>query len=107
MNSKIITAVGAASLILGMFGLQGCSESNYPGYGYGGGYGYASGPTYYEPAPVVVRDYDVHRSWHDSDSRIDNRRDADDHRKESISHNNEPQREVRASNDRDHDHDSH
>jgi hypothetical protein len=63
MKSKIITALGAISLVLGMFALQGCYESNYPGYGggYGGyGYGYGSGPGYYSQ-PVVVE----HRTWHD------------------------------------------
>ena len=40
MKSKIITAIGATSLLFGMFALQGCYESNYPGYG--GGYGYVT-----------------------------------------------------------------
>jgi hypothetical protein len=71
MNSKIITAVGAVSLMLGMFALQGCYDSNYyPGYGgYGGGYGgysrYGYGSNYYEPAPVIVGDNDEHREWHE------------------------------------------
>ena len=69
MKSKIITAIGATSLLLGMFALQGCYETNYPDYGYGGGYGggygygYGSGPGYYSQ-PVVVGDNDEHRSWH-------------------------------------------
>jgi hypothetical protein len=56
MKSKIITAIGATSLLFGMFALQGCYESNYPGYyGRGYGYGYGSGRGYYsEPE---------HRSW--------------------------------------------
>lgn len=60
MKSKIMTAIGATSLVFGIFALQGCYESNYPDYG---GYGYGSGPAYYS-APVVVGDYDEHRSWH-------------------------------------------
>jgi hypothetical protein len=101
MKSKIITAIGATSLVFGMFALQGCFESNYPGYG--GGNGYGSGPAYYS-APVVVGDYDEHRSWHDRDWWVNNRRDwVNDHHKEWITHNNEPQREVHASADRDHD----
>ena len=59
MKSKIITAVGAGSLLLGMVALSGCYESNYPGYG---GYGYGYGRGYYSD-PVVVGDYDEHRSW--------------------------------------------
>jgi hypothetical protein len=104
MKSKIISVIGASSLAVGMFALQGCFESNYPGYGGGyGGYGYASGPTYYEPAPVVVGDYDEHRTWHDRDWWVSNRRDwVNDHHKEWVGHN-EPQREVHANNDRDHD----
>jgi hypothetical protein len=101
MKSKIVTAFGATSLVLGMFALQGCFESNYPGYG---GYGYASGPTYYEPAPVIVGDYDEHRTWHDRDWWVNNRRDwVNDHHNEWLGHNNQPKREVHASADRDHD----
>jgi hypothetical protein len=93
MKSKIITAIGATSLVFGMFALQACFESNYPDYGgYGSGYGY--GPGYYSQ-PVVVEE----RSWHwwghhDSD---------DNHRYESR-HN---EHEEHANRDRDHsrDHD--
>jgi hypothetical protein len=62
MKSKIITAIGATSLVLGMFALQGCYESNYPGYYGGRGYGYGYGRGYYSE-PAVVGDYDEHRSW--------------------------------------------
>jgi hypothetical protein len=61
MKSKIITAIAAGSLIVGMVALSGCYESSYPGYGYGG-YGYGYGRGYYSD-PVVVGDYDEHRSW--------------------------------------------
>jgi hypothetical protein len=104
MKSKIIKAIGATSLVFGMFAVQGCFESNYPGYGPGYGGGYAYGPTYYEPAPVVVGDYDEHRAWHDRDWWVSNRRDwVNDHHKEWIGRNSEPQREAHVSNDRDHD----
>jgi hypothetical protein len=87
MKSKIITAIGATSLVFGMFALQGCFESNYPDYG---GYGYGSG---YYSQPVVVEQ----RPWHwwghqDRDN---------DHRYES--HHSE--HEEHATRDRDHDHD--
>jgi len=92
MKSKIITAIGATSLVFGMFALSGCYETSYPDYG--GGYGYSGyGPGYYSQ-PVVVEQ----RSWHwwghhDSD---------DNHRYESRSHS---EHEERANRDRDHDHD--
>jgi hypothetical protein len=96
MKSKIITAIGTASLVLGMFVLQGCFESNYPAYGH---YGYAAGPSYYvEPAPVVVGAYDEHHAWHNRDWWVSNRRDwVSTHHKEWLAHNNEPQREAHAS----------
>ena len=109
MKSKVIVAIGATSLVVGMFALQGCFESNYPGYGPGyGGYGYASGPAYYAPAPVVVGDYDEHRTWHDRDWWVNNRRDwVNDHHKEWVDRDHDRGRDVRASADRDRDHDSH
>jgi hypothetical protein len=81
MNSKIITAIGATSLMLGMFALQGCFESNYPGYG--GGYGYNSGPAYYS-TPVYAGAYDEHRSWWGG-----NQRDRDEDRHEGSRSNSE------------------
>jgi hypothetical protein len=94
MKSKIITAIGATSLVFGMFALQGCYEYNYPGYtGYG--YRYGSGRGYYSQ-PAVVGDYDEHHSWHDRD------RD-EDHHSEWRGHNERDEHEVHA--DRDHDHD--
>jgi hypothetical protein len=100
MNSKIITAIGATSLVLGMFALQGCSESNYPGYG--GGYGYGSGPAYYS-TPVYAGDYDEHHSWWGG-----NHRDRDEDRHEGSRSNSERnEHETHASADRDHDHDRH
>jgi hypothetical protein len=101
MKSKIISAITATSLLLGIFALQGCFESNYSGYD---GYGYGYGPAYYEPAPVIVGDYDEHRTWHDRDWWVNNRRDwVSDHHHEWLGRRSEPQREVHA--DRDHDHD--
>ena len=85
MKSKIITALGATSLVLGMFALQGCYESNYPGYG-GYGYGYGSGPGYYSH-PVVVGDDDEHRSWHNWWGS--NHRDRDDDHHEGWRGNSE------------------
>jgi hypothetical protein len=103
--SKIITAIGATSLVLGMFALQGCFESNYPGYG--GGYGYGSGPAYYS-TPVYGGDYDEHHSWHDRDWWVNNRRDwVEDHHKEWVSHNDRTEHETHASADRNQDHDRH
>jgi hypothetical protein len=94
MKSKIISVIGAASVAVGMFALQGCFESNYPG-----GYAYGAQPSYYG-APVVVGDYDERHAWHDRDWWVNNRRDwVNDHHKEWLGHNNEPQREVHASND--------
>lgn len=92
MNSKIIKAIGAGSLILGMVALSGCFESSYPGYGYG----YGGGPTYYEePAPLIVREYD-HREYRD--------RDDNNHR---VVVNHDHDRDVHASADREHDRDAH
>jgi hypothetical protein len=96
MNSKIITAIGATSLVLGMFALQGCFESSYPGYG--GGYGYGSGPAYYS-TPVYGGDYDEHRSWWGG-----NHRDRDEDRHEA-SRNNSERNEHEEHANRDHDHD--
>ena len=94
MKSKIITAIGATSLVFGMFALQGCYETNYPDYGgYGSGYGY--GPGYYSQ-PVVVEEHPSSHWWghHDRD---------DDHHYESRTHT---EHEQHANRDRDHDHDS-
>jgi hypothetical protein len=100
MNSKIIKAIGAGSLILGMVALSGCFESSYPDYGYGG-YGYGGGRAYYsEPAPVIVREYDRR----DNDRREYRDRDDNNHR---VVVNHDHDRDVHASRDRDHDHDSH
>jgi hypothetical protein len=94
MKSKIVTAIGATSLVFGMFALQGCYEYNYPGYtGYG--YGYGSGRGYYSQ-PAVVGDYDEHHSWHD--------RDRNEDRSEWREHEHE-EHEVHADRDRDHDRD--
>ena len=102
MKSKIVTAIGAASLVLGMFALQGCEENNYPGYGgYGryGGYGYGSGGYYSQP--VVVGDYDEHRSWWGG-----NHRDRDEDRHEGSRNNSERnEHEEHANRGHDHDHD--
>jgi hypothetical protein len=94
MKSKIISVIGAISLGVGMFAFQGCYGPSYGGY---------AGPGYYAgPAPVVVGDYDERHAWHDRDWWVNNRRDwVNDHHKEWLAHKNEPQREVRASNDRD------
>ena len=101
MNSKIITAIGAVSLVLGMFALQGCEENNYPGYGdYGryGGYDYGSGGYYSQP--VVVGDYDEHRSWWGG------HRDRDEDRHEGSRSNSERnEHEEHANRGHDHDHD--
>ena len=102
MNRKIITAIGAASLVFGMFALQGCEENNYPGYGgYGryGGYGYGSGPGYYSQ-PVVVGDSDEHRSWWSG-----NHRDRDEDRHEGWRNNERNEHEEHANRGHDHDHD--
>jgi hypothetical protein len=94
MKSKILTAIGATSLVLAMFALQGCYEYNYPGYtGYG--YGYGSGRGYYSH-PAVVGDYEEHRSWHD--------RDRDEDRSEWREHERN-EHEVHADRDGDHDRD--
>ena len=93
MKSKIITAIGATSLVFGMFALQGCYETNYPDYGgYGSGYGY--GPGYYSQ-PVVVEEHPSWHWWghHDRD---------DDHHYESRTRT---EHEQHANRDRDHDHD--
>ncbi|MGH7925607.1 MAG: hypothetical protein ACREQH_13565 [Candidatus Binatus sp.] len=106
-KSKIITAIGATTLVLGMVALQGCFESNYPAYDPGyGGYGYASGPTYYQPTPVVVGDYDEHHTWRGRDWWVSNRRDwVNDHHKEWLGHDNDRNREAHATTDRDHNRD--
>lgn len=89
MKSKIITAIGATSLVFGMFALQGCYETNYPDYGgYGSGYGYYS-------QPVVVAE---HRPWH----WWGNHDRDDDHHYESRTHT---EHEQHANRDRDHDRD--
>ena len=96
MKSKILTAICATSLLLGMFALQGCYETNYPDYG-NGGYGYGSGPAYYS-TPVIVE----HRTWHDRWWGNSHDRDDDHHegwRAERHEH------EAHAARDRDHDHD--
>ena len=100
MKSKIITAIGAGSLVVGMLALSGCFESSYPDYG---GYGYERG-YYAEPAPVVVRDYDNHHWW--QRDRDDHDRDSD-HRKESVSNDHNRDRDTHARTDSDHDHDAH
>ena len=99
MKSKIITALGATSLVLGMFALQGCYESNYPGYGGGyGGYGYGSEPGYYSQ-PVVVGDNDEHRSWH---NWWGGHRDRDDdHHEGSRAHSERNEHEGHGDHDRD------
>jgi len=94
MKSKIISAIAATSLVLGMFAFQGCYETNYPdygGYGYGSGYGYGRG---YYSQPVVVEE---HRPWHWWGHRD---RD-DDHHYES----RHSEHEEHANRDRDHDRD--
>ena len=96
MKSKIITAIGATSLVLAMFALQGCYESSYPDYGYG--YGYGSGPAYYS-SPVIVRDYDEDHSWHHWWGHRD-RDDNDSH--EGWRHS---EHEAHADRGRDHDRD--
>jgi|SRR5580704_2619818 hypothetical protein len=98
MKSKIITAVGATSLLFGMFALQGCYESNYPGYGGGYGYGYGSRPGYY--SQPVVGDYDEHRSWWGGDHHD---RDEDHHEGSRGGHNESNEHQANA--DRGHDHD--
>jgi hypothetical protein len=102
MKSKIITAIGATSLLFGMFALQGCYESNYPGYGggYGGGYDYGTG---YYSQPVVVGDYDEHRSWHDRWWGGDHRDRDNDHHEGSRGGRSESN-EHEAHTDRGHDH---
>ena len=93
MKSKILKAIGAGSLVLGMVALSGCYETSYPAYSYG----YGGGRSYYvEPAPVVVRDYG-HRDWRD--------RDDNDRRNERVTVNHDHDRAVHASADRDHDRD--
>lgn len=101
MKSKIIAAITAGSLVVGMLALSGCFESSYPDYGYGYN-GYERG-YYAEPAPVVVRDYGNHHWWQrDRDDR-DN-----DHRREAVSNDHDRDSHARATNrDRDHDHDAH
>jgi|SRR5215467_4343314 len=102
MNSKIIKAIGAGSLILGMVALSGCFESSYPDYGYGG-YGYG-GPAYYsEPSPVIVRNYYPR----DNDHREYRDRDDNNRREEHVVVNHDHDRDVHVRTDRDHDHDSH
>jgi hypothetical protein len=101
MKSKIITAIGATSLFLGMFALQGCYESNYPGYYGGRGYGY--GPGYYSQ-PVVVGDYDEHRTWHDRWWGGDHH-DRDDEHHEGWRGNSERNEHEATHADRGHDHD--
>jgi len=97
MKSKILTAIGATSLVFGMFALQGCYETNYPdygGYGYGSGYGYGRG---YYSQPVVVEE---HRSWHNWWGH----HDRDDDRHEGW-RTERHEREAHADRDRDHDRD--
>ena len=97
MKSKILSAIGATSLVLGMFALQGCYETNYPdygGYGYGSGYGYGYGRGYYSQ-PVVVEQ----RSWH-----WWGHHDRDDDRHEGW-RTERNERQAHADRDRDHDRD--
>ena len=95
MKSKIITAIGATSLVFGMFALQGCYETNYPGYG---GYGYGSGPAYYS-TPVVVE----HRTWHDR--WWGNSHDNDNDHHEGARNSDRTEHEAHADRDHDHAHD--
>ena len=92
MKSKIIVAIQASSLALGMFALSGCFESTYYPYGYGSGYSSTYVPAYRsydyaegERRPVYVgRDYDEHRDF------SYNRREAAEPRsreREEIAHN--------------------
>jgi len=102
MTKKLFLAAGSLMLLSGTIALQGCFESG-PGYGYGPGY-YA-GPAYYSQ-PVYVGDYDEHRTWHDRDWWVNNRRDwVEDHHKEWVNHNDrrEDRQEARQHSDRDHD----
>jgi len=93
MKSKIIIAIQAGSLALGLFALQGCY-----GPSYGGGYGYA-GPEYYGSSTVVVGDYDERHAWHNRDWWVNNRRDwVSTHHKEWLAHTD--QHDVRASVER-------
>jgi hypothetical protein len=97
MKSKIITAIGAGSLIAGMVALSGCFDAGYPAYGYG----YSGAPVYYtEPAPVIVRDYDGHRDWRDRD-------DHDNDHRVVVTRDSDHDREVHASADHDHNRDVH
>ena len=55
MKRKILTALGALSLVFCMFTTQGCFDGpgwGYPGYGYGGGYPTYSYGSWYGPAYV-------------------------------------------------------
>jgi hypothetical protein len=102
MKRKIFSAIGATILVLGMFALQGCYESNYPGYGggYGGyGYGYGSGRGYYSQ-PVVVGDNDEHRSWHNWWGGGHRDRD-DDHHEGSRGHIERNEHEAHGDHERD------
>lgn len=92
MKSKIITALAAGSLVVGMVALSGCYESNYPGYG---GYG----PGYY--SQPVARDYDEHHSWWGGDHHD---RD-DDHHEGYREHKEHEEHEEHANREHDHDRD--
>ena len=97
MKSKIITAVAAGALIVGMVALSGCYDSSYPS---GGGYGYGYGPGYYSQ-PAVVHDYDEHHSWWGGDHHD---RD-DDHHEGYREHREHEEHEEHADRDGHHDHD--
>jgi hypothetical protein len=101
MTKKLFLAAGSL-MVLGTLALQGCFDS---GSGYGYGPGYYAGPAYYSQ-PVYVGDYDEHRTWHDRDWWVNNRRDwVEDHHKEWVNHKDwrEDRQEARQHSDRDRD----
>jgi hypothetical protein len=77
---KMVSLLALSALIGGSaLAVQGCFEETVPAYDYGGpSYGYQAPYYPYGPAtvgpPVVYGDWDEHRSWHDRDWWVSNRR---------------------------------